>query len=462
MNQLPDRPADLLLTGRFEVDEDQVYRHVPFEMPADITQFHLRYGYSDQIGSDPWLAGGNTLDIGVFDQRGHATGSAGFRGWSGSAKAAFTIGREWATPPYRSAEIEPGGWFILLGPYKVGPRGLDYRIEIWLNPGLENDQTEPGSILPHARPTLPPALEPGWLRGDLHSHTLYSDGDSWPSEVLAAAARTGLDFLAITDHNSARQPQLPNGRAGLPILIPGVEITTYGGHWNAWGVARWFEFRDPTTAGTQAAFDDAVAAGALVSINHPKPLGPDWSYGELSGNHAIEIWNGPWAGLNSDSLAYWETRLKRGERVIAIGGSDTHNLKSPRHRLLHPELGGPTTWVKVDGDPTPAAILAAIRRGDCFVSASPAGPQLVIDRLGDEIRLRTAGANGATLMALSDRGSEAAFAIPSADWETAIPFPPGVRYLRAQILDAAGTMLTVSNPVWAREELLERANKSFF
>lgn len=448
MNQSSPPAPDITLTGRFETGEDQRYEHVRFEMPPGVTQFHLKYDYTDRISSDPWISGGNTLDIGLFDQQGYAAGTPGFRGWSGSNKLAFTVGRDWATPPYRPGEIEPGVWFVLLGPYKIGPNGLDWRIEIWLNLGLENNQPEPGSILPRSRAAVPAAVEPGWLRGDLHCHTLYSDGDSWPAEVLAAGGEAGLDFLAITDHNSARRADLPNGRDGLPILISGTETTTYGGHWNAWGVDRWFEFRDPTPEGAQTAFNDALTAGALISINHPKPLGPDWSYGDLVGNQAIEIWNGPWAGLNSDSLAYWEERLKRGERYVALGGSDTHNLKSPRIRLFHPELGSPTTWVKIEGEPSAAAILDGIRRGACFISASPVGPQLLFDRCDEQVRIRAVGASAATLVVLSDRGSEAAFAIPSDDWQTAIPFPPGVLYLRAQILDATGTMLAVSNPLW--------------
>jgi hypothetical protein len=444
----PTTPSDLVLTGRFEPGQEQKYIHVPFDIPPGVAQFHVAYDYTNRISSDPWLSGGNTLDIGLFDQRGHAAGTPGFRGWSGSDKLAFTVGREWATPPYRPGEIEPGTWFILLGPYKIGPNGLDWTVRVWFNPNLPNDRPEPETVAPAIRADLPPAVEPGWLRGDLHCHTLYSDGDSWPAEVLAKAGEIGLDFLAITDHNGARRPKLPNGRDGLPILILGTETTTYGGHWNAWGVDRWFEFREPTPEGTQAAFDDALAAGALVSVNHPKPLGPNWSYGDLSGNHAIEIWNGPWGGLNSDALAYWETRLKHGERYVALGGSDTHNLKSPRARLMQPELGTPTTWVKVQGEPSADAILAAIRRGDCFVSASPAGPQLLFDRRDGQIRARVAGALGATLILLSGRGSEAAFPIPSDDWETLVDFPSGAKYLRAQVLDATGAVLAVSNPVW--------------
>jgi len=107
---------------------------VPFDVPAGVHQLHIRYSYNDQIDSDPTLGGGNTLDIGLFDERGIAESSAGFRGWSGSEKMAFTIDEAWATPPYRKGKIQAGQWHVLLGPYKVGPAGCDWKVEVWFDP----------------------------------------------------------------------------------------------------------------------------------------------------------------------------------------------------------------------------------------------------------------------------------------------------------------------------------------
>src|SRR5947208_65522 len=240
-SSLVTRHSSLVLTGRFEPGEERRYRHQPFEVPPGVEQLHLRYDYNDRIGSDPTLLGGNTLDIGLFDARGTAPGSPGFRGWSGSNKREFTIAREWATPPYQPGPLDPGAWHVLLGPYKIGPRGLDYRVEMWFNPGLPAPERRLARQGTPVRPSLPPAAEPGWVRGDLHCHTLYSDGDSWPAEALHAAAEAGLDFCSITDHNSVnsyRAERLPAG-PGWPVVLPGVEVTTYGGHWNVWGGERW-------------------------------------------------------------------------------------------------------------------------------------------------------------------------------------------------------------------------------
>ncbi len=385
---LPD--PNVVLTGRFAPEQARRYAHLPFTLPDGVGQLHVRYDYSDRVGSDPALRDGNTLDIGLF-ARGIAPGSPGFRGWSGSNKAAFTIARDWATPPLPPRPPRPRPLARRARPLQGLGARLDYRVALWFDPGLPPEEPTLVRRGSPARPDLPPPAEPGWLRGDPHCHTLHSDGDSWPAEALHAAAEAGLDFLGITDHNSATFHHPDPARAGdLPVLLPGIEVTTYGGHWNCWGLERWFEFRDPTPAAAERAMREAAAAGGLVSINHPKPLGPPWEYGDARGYAAIEVWNGPWLALNSLALAFWEERLRRGERPVAVGGSDTHRLRGADPRALYtPRLGQPTVWVQTGGARTPAAILAALRAGRSFITASPAGPQLYLDR-----RAPPAGARG--------------------------------------------------------------------
>ncbi|TMF26184.1 MAG: hypothetical protein E6I28_07590 [Chloroflexi bacterium] len=294
------RDPDVVLTGRFDETQLRRYFHLPFTVPTGTRQVHVRYSYDHQIDSDPLLVGGNTLDIGMFDERGIAASSPGYRGWSGSEKLAFTIDAEWATPPYRAGAIGAGTWHVMLGPYKVAPQGLEYRVEIFFNADLPRAERVVVRRGPPTRPSLQPPAESGWARGDLHCHTLYSDGDSWPGEMLVAAAESGLAFLGVTDHNNvAHHGEYGRGGGELPIVVPGVEVTTYRGHWNAWGTDRWYEFREPTDESVSAAMRDAAAAGALVSTCHPKPFGPPWEYASARGYHAIEVWNGPWERLNA-------------------------------------------------------------------------------------------------------------------------------------------------------------------
>jgi predicted metal-dependent phosphoesterase TrpH len=447
-----DLPApSLTLAGRFEKDHERRYAHVPFAVPAGLRQLHIRYSYSDQIDSDPLVVGGNTLDIGLFDERGIAEGSPGFRGWSGSNKMELTIDEGWATPPYRKGKIGSGTWHVLLGPYKVGPRGCDWRVEIWFDPGLPSAWRMSGAIVRRDPDPLPEA-RPGWLRGDLHCHTLYSDGDSWPPEMLNAAAEAGLDFLGVTDHNNvAHQLAYGPGGDGLPIVLPGVEVTTYGGHWNAWGTDRWWEFREPESQAVERTMRAAMQSGAVVSICHPKPFGPPWEYSNDGGFHAVEVWNGPWAQLNAASLARWDGLLRRGIRCAAVGGSDTHYLRprevvAPRHA---DSIGTPTTWVEAERNVT--SILAALREGRSFVSASPRGPQLYLSpdpaRRG-RVVVEVRDGSDTTVRLVDEAGIATVTRVDSASWEEAFAAREGSRYVRAELVAPTGECLALTNPIW--------------
>lgn len=442
-------PPDIALTGHFGVADQMRYSLVPFDVPSGCRQLEIRYEYTDRIDSDPLLTGGNTLDIGLFDARGVAAGSAGYRGWSGSNKDHFVVGKDWATPPYAAGPMPTGTWHVLLGPYKVGPRGCDWRVEIRLDPGIppfERDLVRKGDP---DRPVLAPARE-GWVRGDLHCHTRYSDGDSWPSEMLHAGAEAGLDFLGVTDHNNvAHHAEYGPGGDGLPIVIPGIEVTTYGGHWNAWGTDRWWEFREPAAPAVERAMAAAQAAGAFVSVNHPKPFGPPWEYGDIRSFNAVEVWNGPWVPLNSVALGFWESRLRAGQHLVAIGGSDTHVLRAQDPDSRHAQaLGTPTTWVEAGPNPDARSILDGMRAGRTFVSASPAGPQLYLDRAGDGVEVTVRDAPGAALVILGDQGTIAAEASPAGEWSTSARVPGGTTYVRAQLVGPQGDIEALTSPVW--------------
>src|SRR6185437_11423217 len=49
---------------------------------------------------------------------------------------------------------------------------------------------------------LPKLVELGDIRGDLHSHTVASDGHNTIEEMALAARELGYEYLAITDHSA--------------------------------------------------------------------------------------------------------------------------------------------------------------------------------------------------------------------------------------------------------------------
>jgi hypothetical protein len=372
------KSVELTLNGTLTPDQTLTYIHIPFEVPEGIERIDVAYTYDAAIASDPHLSGGNTIDIGIFDTRGVNFLSAGFRGWSGSARSEFTVGTKQATPGYMPGPIFAGTWHICLGAYKVAPNGCHYQVAISLRSGNNDAVIEFPERLPLDY-TKTAAIKPdGWYRGEIHCHTVNSDGDSTVAEIVAQAEALGLDFLAITDHNNlTHQIDLNRLQSKTPLLlIPGCEVTTYFGHWNVWGEGRWVDFRIQQPTDLERAIDFAKQQGYLVSCNHPRPQGPDWAFPEVKGYACVEVWNGPWALNNTRCLDFWETQLKQGKRLTAVGGSDHHFSHRPHiAQLAHPTM---VVYVPTDLPPTAARILDAIRAGHCFVTESPSGAHLTL------------------------------------------------------------------------------------
>jgi hypothetical protein len=410
-------------------------------VPPRTTRLEVSYHFEHPKQGDLGASGGNVLDLGIFDPRGTDFLTDGFRGWSGSIRSMFYITPTSATPGYLPGPLTPGPWNIFLGIAELEDPACRYWLNVDLEVQTEGDEPEEVESLP-IRPAVPGpqpvggALPPeadsplaggespgrqakakslskggssppqaGWYRGDLHAHTVHSDGLNTISELAACARQRGLDFLAVTDHNtsshhaemallggvgppaSAKGGQTRpwraraggsasgGGRAGI-LLVPGEEVTTYRGHANVWGLREWLDFRCQDDDAIQRLIEYALGKGALFSINHPKSVGPPWEFPAVRAP-CMEVWQAPWRWYNWESLDAWEGLLAEGERVVAVGGSDTHTV--PPARPMHPHgPGEPTTWVYVEGPLSEEALLEAIGRGHVFISEDPGGPFLTL------------------------------------------------------------------------------------
>ena len=82
-----------------------------------------------------------------------------------------------------------------------------------------------------------------YLVGDLHCHTVYSDGLHTPAQMVCEAKARGFDVIALTDHVDSRQgsavkagwlrnfPKYEQAGARSDVrVIPGVELKTRDGH----------------------------------------------------------------------------------------------------------------------------------------------------------------------------------------------------------------------------------------
>jgi len=70
-----------------------------------------------------------------------------------------------------------------------------------------------------------------WYKGNLHTHSLWSDGDDFPDSIVARYKRLGYHFLALTDHNILSEKQR---YIATQTLAPGALAkykTTFGPSW---------------------------------------------------------------------------------------------------------------------------------------------------------------------------------------------------------------------------------------
>jgi len=382
----------ILHEGIFHPDQEKTYFHLPFDVPGEAVKLEVEYQYSNRIGSDPQLVGGNTLDLGLFDERGIDFLTAGFRGWSGSERETFTITEKEATPGYLAGALNPGTWYVLLGLYKIAPQGCSYKVTIRITTRVGRKKTRPGAdpagSLPSFKGELPASQPPArfspWLCGELHCHTWHSDGELSAADLVRLSAERGLDFLAVADHNTiASQRELEEISVPGLVLIRGVEVTSFKGHFNVWGIPDWVDFRLTQPDEMEAALEFAHKRGALVSCNHPKPYGPAWVYSAVTQFDCVEVWNGPWFLFNQQALEYWLSLLETGRRIPAVAGSDFHRL-GEMTQVVSRAPGSPATWVYVPGTPEAGSILQAISAGHVSLSDAPDGPFLDL-RAGREM-----------------------------------------------------------------------------
>ncbi|NOU69885.1 phosphoesterase [Paenibacillus sp. LMG 31458] len=327
----------IVTISRFITSEEaDRYVEVPFQVASGMERIHV------SIEVEAHGPGDCVIDLGLKD-------TDQVRGWSGGARTEFYVELEKATPGYVPGYLVDGEWCVLLGTYRIPPAGCTVIVKVTCTP-----------------------KEGRWLKGDLHMHTVHSDGALTLSENARIMEELGCDFLAMTDHNTYSQNLAYPHETGV-VLIPGMELTTNHGHANFLGVVKpVVDFRATSSEQVQERIREARANGARVVLNHPHCPNCGWEWDWMVDYDWVEIWNGPWREANRKTLDWWHGQLCMGKRLIAVGGSDMHRFGS---YISH---SSPTTWVyassrSVDG------ILDGIDTGRVFLSYSPDGPVMELN-----------------------------------------------------------------------------------
>ncbi len=230
----------------------------------------------------------------------------------------------------------------------------------------------------------PPAAEAWrWFKGNTHTHTLNSDGDSTPEDVVRWYREQRYHFLVLTDHNFVTPVDGLNATAGATdrfLVIRGEEVTDSAAdkpvHLNLLGGDGTVKPQGGATPAEALRRDVAAMtpAGGLVQINHPN-FGWAFTLDDLKagvGAHLIEIFNGHpqvnngGGGGRPSVETMWDGLLSDGLTLFGVASDDMHELKRPWVKAsARPGQG----WVMVRAARlTTDAILAGLSKGDFYAS----------------------------------------------------------------------------------------------
>lgn len=381
----PALPGSITLSGSLSAADHHRVIERSFEVPAGARSLEVNLQFT---GAERRTV----IDLGLRDPE-------GLRGWSGGRTNHVIVSRLSATPGYLPGPLPPGRWSLLLGVPNIRAQSSDtYTVTVRIS--AEED--------PGERPIL--RSGPGWFTGDLHAHSMHSDGRGRSAtgqptpvpvyRVLEEAADSGLDFIVVSDHNTAShwldidrlQPYFDR-----MLLLHGREITTYSGHANATGERRFSEFGLSSPSASPAEVLRPIAdAGAFISINHPTSpndescMGCGWETpAEVlhQAIHGVEVVNGTARDGRLFGWPFWAALRNRGWRVAPVGGSDDHTPDDRADRMV----GTPATvvWAR---ELSETALVEGLRAGRTYVRVTgPGGPAIDLVAHADGVRTEMGG-----------------------------------------------------------------------
>jgi len=240
-----------------------------------------------------------------------------------------------------------------------------------------------------------------WYKGNIHTHTTRSDGDTEPEKVVAWYRRHGYDFLVLSDHNHLTLLEYGEGRRRFrrPLMVPGEEVSaninngTVPIHIGGIGISRVVEAIDAgeIVATIQANVDAILQAGGIASINHPNFR---WAFDheaikQVTGASLLEVYNGHpltnvYGGPGRPSYdEIWDRVLSAGRAIFGVATDDSHRFRDFEPGQSNPGRG----WVVVRStELSKEAIVEGLASGEFYSSTGVDLAELEADR--EAVRLR--------------------------------------------------------------------------
>ena len=319
----------------------------------------------------------------------------------------------------------------------------------------------PVSVVPQSPTPQKPKLR--WFKGNTHTHTLNSDGDSTPDEVVRWYRENAYNFLVLTDHNFVTSVDGLNALHAANeqfIVIKGEEVSdVFDGkpiHVNGLNVSRTVEPQHGKSVldTIQRNVDAVRAAAGVPHINHPNY---EWAITaddlkQVQNNKLFEIYNGHHQVNNLGGGGIpgleevWDTILSSGKLLYGIAVDDAHTFKQPWNRnSARPGQG----WVVVRAAHlNPEAILEALERGDFYAST---GVELTDYQALEKEIVITIKQQGSSKYRVQLIGEGGRLLRESITNPAVYQYRGDETYVRARVLESNGKVAW-TQPVWRKQK----------
>ena len=291
-----------------------------------------------------------------------------------------------------------------------------------------------------------------WYKGNTHTHTLNSDGDSTPDEVVRWYREHGYHFLVLTDHNYLTGVDGLNALHGADdkfLVMKGEEVTDRFGdhllHVNGLDVERTVTPQGGTSVVDvlQRNVDAIRRERGVPHINHPNfrwALTAD-QLRQVKNNRLFEIYNGHpqvnnvGGGGVPGLEAAWDAILSSGVLLYGLAVDDAHTFKQPGN----PAVAGPGRgWIAVRAPRLEARVLLeAIERGDFYASTGVELTDYQVDAAAMTVTVRKTAFSKYRIQFIGRNGAVLAEVLDS---PATYRFAGGEGYVRARVLESNGAM----------------------
>lgn len=293
-----------------------------------------------------------------------------------------------------------------------------------------------------------------WYKGNTHTHTTYSDGDSPPEVVVDWYAEHGYDFLFLTDHNAIiPDDHLARLQRGGLAIWQGEEVTMAAVHVNGLGLRETILPKQPGSSAREReviegraerirwAVERILAQGGVAHVNHPNFLwalsiddlleAGDFGLMEVANGHNLVGNLGDDEHPSTESL--WDRLLSADRRVWGVASDDAHHFRRWGDAYANPGRG----WLQVEADSDRMTdILEGMRAGRFYASS---GLELALYE-ADRSALRLELADDAAHFDLIGRGGEVLDRAEGTGARFAMPDGLG-GYVRVRATDLVGRQL---------------------